>query len=65
MQEWLKARIRKYADDDIRQELSKRNLTWGQQAELVRQGVRLVLFGKSDNCFSKSFEQDSNSDKNT
>lgn len=61
MEEWLKARIRKYADDDIRQELVKRNLSWGQQAELVRQGVRLILFGNSASGFSKSFEQSSNS----
>lgn len=42
-EEWLKARIRK-RDKDIREELERRQLTFGEMADLVREGVRMILF---------------------
>lgn len=50
---WLKARIRK-RDHDIRDEINRRNLSFGEMADMVREGVRLVLFKKGKDQVSSS-----------
>ena len=46
-EQWLKARIRE-RDWDIMAELERRNLTYGEMADIVRDGVRRVLFDRDD-----------------
>ncbi len=44
---WLKARLRE-RDWDIMIELERRQLTYGEMADIVRDGVRRVLFDRDD-----------------
>lgn len=46
MEGWLKARIRK-RDKDIEMELKRLNLAYGEEADIIREGVRWVLFHKN------------------
>ncbi|WP_041272374.1 hypothetical protein [Desulfitobacterium hafniense] len=46
-EQWLKARLRE-RDWDIMAELDRRQLTYGEMADIVRDGVRRVLFDRDD-----------------
>lgn len=44
---WLKARLRD-RDKDIEQAIDARDLSYGEISDLVREGVRRVLFGRQE-----------------
>lgn len=46
-EQWLKARLRE-RDWDIMAELDRRQLSYGEMADIIRDGVRRVLFDRDD-----------------
>jgi hypothetical protein len=46
-EDWLRARLRP-RDYDIREELEKLNLAPGERSDLIRDGVRIILFGTTN-----------------